>query len=143
MNIMTIYAKRYEIAALALWLTGVLTTYLFLQSIVETSNLLLFLLAFVVQLILTTLEAFAWTAQQTVAKRIGQVVFVFDALINAAALLPFVNRIDNTNVWYTISAYSNYSFYEIDGFLGFIIAFVCGAVIAIAPEVLLSASGKR
>lgn len=143
MNIMTIYAKRYELAALAMWLTGVLTTYLFLQDIVEASNLTLFLLAIVMQIILTTLESFAWTTQQIVAKRLGQTVFVLDSLINAAALLPYVNRFDNTNVWYTISTYSNFNVYEIDGFLSFVIAFVFGAVIAVAPEVLLSAGQSK
>lgn len=144
MNIMTIYAKRYELAALALWLTGVITTYLFLKAVVDASNLMLFLLAFVIQLILTTLESFAWTAQQPAARRTGQIVFVADSLINAAALLPYVNKFDNTNVWTTISTYSTINIYEIDGFLSFIIAFVLGAVIAVAPEVLLSAGqGKN
>lgn len=127
-------------AAIIAWLGGVFTTYLFFHvAMPEMPLLVAIAAAAIIQWTLTLAERPLW---RSLLKRSGGkfagvaiVVTVVDALLNAAGVYPFTNRLAQTDLGRMLS-----DVFGVQAQMGtraaFLVAFLIGLLVASLPEAL-------
>lgn len=128
-----------KVASVAAWLGGVFTTYLFFHvAMPELPWYIAIIAAIIVQWTLTLAERPLW---RYLLKRggklsgIGVIVTLLDALLNAAGVYPFTNRLAQTDLGRMLA--------EVFGVQAtmtaqpsFLVAFLIGLLVASLPEAL-------
>jgi hypothetical protein len=129
-----------KIGAIAAWLGGVFTTYLFLHvAMKELPAFIAVAAAALIQWVLTLAERPLWRA---LLKRSGGryagvaiVVTLIDALLNAAGIYPFTNRLAQTDLGRMLA-----EVFAVQPTMGtraaFLVAFLIGLLVASLPEAL-------
>ena len=129
-----------KIAAIAAWIGGVFTTYLFFHAAMpELPNLVTLAAATVVQWTLTLAERPLW---RFLLKRSGGrmagvaiVITLIDALLNAAGVYPFTSRLAQTDLGRMLAEVFGVQA-AMSAQPSFLVAFLIGLLVASLPEAL-------
>lgn len=127
-------------AAIAAWLGGVFTTYLFFHAAMpELPNLVALAAATLVQWTLTLAERPLW---RFLLKRSGGrmagvaiVITLLDALLNAAGVYPFTSRLAQTDLGRMLAEVFGVQA-AMSAQPSFLVAFLIGLLVASLPEAL-------
>jgi hypothetical protein len=121
-----------KIAAVLAWLGAVTTTYMMLTGLQPGTPIVIAIpIALVVQFVFTMAERPILSGRPgifTIA------VFVFDALINAGGVFPWLKNIGRTPTAQMIAAAGTPA--TVEAMPAILISLVVGAIIAVAPEAL-------
>lgn len=129
-----------RIAAIAAWLGGVFTTYLFFHAAMpELPNFIALAAAALVQWTLTLAERPLW---RFLLKRsggrlagVGVIITLIDAMLNAAGVYPFTSRLAQTDLGRMLAEVFNVQA-AMSAQPSFLVAFLIGLLVASLPEAL-------